>query len=117
MKKLMSLLFLALACQPVFADGGAKAKAGSNPAAAPAGSYVVEKKSAFSGTTNDHNPFWPIGWVKVEESNVSDEAPMIPKSDDFLVSSILLNEPRLAVINGKDSPKARSPRCRSTGRT
>jgi hypothetical protein len=63
----------------------------------------LRTKSVFSASVNDHNPFWPIGWVKTE-SLPSDTAAavIVPHAEDFTVSSILLNEPPMAVINGKE---------------
>jgi hypothetical protein len=66
--------------------------------------YEPKHKSVFVATANDHNPFWPIGWVKTEVpvSTADTTAPVVPHVDDFLVTSILLNEPPMAVINGKE---------------
>jgi hypothetical protein len=65
--------------------------------------YVPKNKSEFTSTTDDHNPFWPIGWVKTEALATSEgAAPYVPHPTDFTVTTIMLNEPPMAVINGKD---------------
>ena len=108
MKKLLPLAILLLACQAGWAGNlkpaaAPKGKAAVNKTDATDSPYVLKKQSYFSGTPNDHNPFWPIGWVKVEDDSAdSSQAPYVPKATDFLVTSILLNEPPLAVINGRD---------------
>jgi hypothetical protein len=112
MKTLISLACL-LAAGPVVRAGDANAAAAK---AAPsvitkqtageadaAGVYVPKTKSFFNGTDNDHNPFWPIGWVKSEEASGDDAAnALVPHAEDFTVTTILLNDPPMAVINGKD---------------
>jgi len=114
MKTLLSLAFLLLACHAVRAgdskaDAGAQAgpvvdiRAGTAKAAAPVvktGASV--RKSVFTASANDHNPFWPIGWVKMESASADGDAPVMPHAADFAVTSILLNEPPMAVINGKE---------------
>lgn len=116
MKKLLSATCLLLACQAVHAGDtkplpAAAAKAGptvqiknGSGSAADTGSksYTLSKKSVFSAPATAHNPFWPIGWVKVESATADSAAPVIPKPGDFSVTSILLNEPPMAVINGRD---------------
>lgn len=130
MKKLLSATFLLIACHAVLA-GDAKPDATGSKAAAPAasaskagpvvdvkpaatvtgtnagtdadtGAYVPKTKSVFTATANDHNPFWPIGWVKSEAISSGDEAPINPHCEDFNVTTIMLNDPPMAVINGKD---------------
>jgi hypothetical protein len=122
MKTLLSLTCLLLACQMARADapkGGASpakngptvelkaasGKAGVSGTAANAtatSNYAPKTKSVFTGPANAHNPFWPIGWVKTEEASGSEAAPYVPHTEDFSVTTIMLNEPPMAVINGKD---------------
>ena len=103
MKKLLTATCVLLACHAVHA-GDASA---TNTAPAvdttsnPQPVYTPKIKSVFTGNVNAHNPFWPIGWVKTAEET-SDTASVTPKSDDFMVTTILLNDPPMAVINGKD---------------
>jgi hypothetical protein len=84
--------------KPAAAKGNAKPDADAKSANA----YATRTKSVFSAPANAHNPFWPIGWVNVESSSSANAvAVVIPHSEDFRVSSILLSEPPMAVINGK----------------
>ena len=104
MKTLLTISCLTLAC--------AIARAGAPNTAAPvvdttataAAAYTPKTKSVFSSAAAQHNPFWPIGWVKTaDESDAAESvAAVIPHTDDFLVSTIMLNDPPMAVINGKD---------------
>jgi hypothetical protein len=68
--------------------------------------YLLKQKSYFTGTSKDHNPFWPIGWSKtaIAGSGYSTGPAVVvaPHAEDFVVTSILLNEPPLCVINGKE---------------
>ena len=107
MKKLLILTALALAGHALYA--GQPAVSGTAAATVVTGAssptegalYSPQNKSVFTGAADDHNPFWPIGWVKIAEVD-SDAAPIVPHIEDFTVTSILLNEPPLAVINGKE---------------
>jgi hypothetical protein len=106
---LLSVTCLLLACHTVRAGDSTSNSAAAN--AAPvveikpdtAAGYTPKTKSVFSASANEHNPFWPIGWVKMENESASDSsAPLIPHAEDFIVTTILLNDPPMAVINGKD---------------
>ena len=71
---------------------------------ADAGTYVLQKKSAFTLASDHRAPFWPIGWVKrAHESHT--EIAHAPKAkideSSFNVTSILVGNPSLAVINGR----------------
>lgn len=119
MKTLISAACLLLACRAVqagdpnaaatvTAKAAATAKAGPTVETKPASaadttSYEPRSKSVFTSTENDHNPFWPIGWVKTEALPAGDTGAVVnPHVEDFTVSTILLNDPPMAVINGKD---------------
>lgn len=109
MKTLLSITCLLLACPAVRAGDSkpgpvvqTKPAAGKAAAVTAAKSYTPKNRSVFTASANDHNPFWPIGWVKMENTTVDSGAPVIPRAEDFSVTTILLNEPPLAVINGKD---------------
>ena len=87
----------------------AKPAPGSPPAAAEKASaevpkYDLKKKSAFTLATDRRAPFWPIGWVK-RASEVRREVTQAPKQkiDEkaFTVTSILVGNPSLAVVNGR----------------
>jgi hypothetical protein len=66
--------------------------------------YQLQHRSSFDLTDNVRPPFWPIGWVK-RAKGVAGQAPTAPKikvdEKAFVVSSILLGNPSLAVINGR----------------
>jgi hypothetical protein len=108
MKKLLSTAFLLLACHAVRAgDAAAKPAAGKpapvvNTTPAAAAIYAPKTRSTFTASAEQHNPFWPIGWVKMSNESADTSAPVAPHADDFTVTTILLNEPPMAVINGKD---------------
>jgi len=130
MKTLLTLTFLLLACQAVVvradapnasnaskADAAAAKKgptvevklasgkaatSGTTASGSAASEYAPKSKSVFTGSANEHNPFWPIGWIKTENYSTSDTAPYVPRAEDFSVTTIMLNEPPMAVINGKD---------------
>jgi hypothetical protein len=104
MKTLLSFTCLLIACPMVRAGDLA-----ANTAAAPvvetkpaAAVFTPKTKSVFTAASSDHNPFWPIGWIKTADESADSSAPTVPHAEDFLVSTILLNDPPMAVINGKD---------------
>jgi len=110
MKKLLIVASILLACQAARAGSPnpanpapsrAKVSAKGTTGVAAATPIAQPRQSVFAGTQVDHNPFWPIGWVKMD-SGSSDANVAIPHASDFTVTSILLNEPPLAVINGKE---------------
>jgi hypothetical protein len=100
MKTLLKISCLMLACT-IARAGTPTAPVVYTTAATP---YSPKTKSVFSAATVDHNPFWPFGWVKsAEESDINDTAAaVIPHAEDFVVTTIMLNQPAMAVINGKD---------------
>jgi hypothetical protein len=105
MKTLLTISCLTLACAVARAgDPNTTAPVVDTTSAAAATGYTPKTKSVFTATVDQHNPFWPIGWVKTaEESSASDSvAAVIPHAEDFNVTTIMLNEPPMAVINGKD---------------
>ncbi len=73
----------------------------NNPAAKSSGKdYVLAHKSSYTGTPATRSPFWPIGWVP--SAPVPVEAAVVVatvKPEDFVVTSISLDYPPLAVIN------------------
>ena len=69
------------------------------------GPYALQKKSAFTLAADRRAPFWPIGWVKRAHEGpvqITRQAPK-PKLDEnaFAVTSIMLGNPSLAVINAR----------------
>jgi hypothetical protein len=103
MKKLLTATCILLAGHAVHAGDTPAANAAPvvDTTSTQAPVYTPKNKSVFTGAMNAHNPFWPIGWVKTAEET-SDTANVTPKADDFMVTTILLNDPPMAVINGKD---------------
>jgi hypothetical protein len=105
MKKLISAACLLIAWNAAMADPAAptvNTKAAATPAST-ASIYTPRHKSVFAATGGEHNPFWPIGWTKAESLSTGDtEAPVTPQSNDFTVTTIMMNEPPIAVINGQD---------------
>jgi len=65
--------------------------------------YALKNKSAFSLPSETRAPFWPIGWVKpAAPRGEAREKPKVTINEGaFLVSSILMGSPSLAVINGR----------------
>ena len=69
------------------------------------GKYELQKKSTFTLAADRRAPFWPIGWVKSANQapmEITKQAPK-PKLDEnaFAVTSIMLGNPSLAVINSR----------------
>lgn len=89
--------------------------------------YELQNKSSFTATSPEKRaPFWPIGWTKRKVSAAAPQVqtPVEPKVnlDDshFKVTSILLGNPSLAIINGKTYSEGefiRTPRVAATANT
>ncbi len=95
MKTLAATILLVIAALP------ASAQEADKPAAAPA-QYHLKNKSSFAAPEKARAPLLPIGWVKKEVGSV--EVVVTKENfsvDAFRVTSILLGNPALAVINGK----------------
>ena len=69
------------------------------------GKYDLKKKSTFTLAADRRAPFWPIGWVKKAPNQTHTEITQAPKQkiDEkaFSVTSILVGNPSLAVVNGR----------------
>jgi hypothetical protein len=102
MKTLLSATLLLLVCPMVRAGAPAANAPVVDTKATAIAAYSPKSKSVFTGTTNGHNPFWPIGWIKTVDESADSAAPVVPHAEDFVVTTILLNDPPMAVINGKD---------------
>ena len=97
-------LAFSVLCSPALRaeDAGADAKV---PA------YTLKNKSAFAAPTEDQRaPFWPIGWTKRKPMQAATTAAPtrvaeVPKVSldprNFKVTSILVGNPSLAIINGR----------------
>lgn len=116
----MSILRLSLAAIILSATPGAAGEPGAPEAHA---KYQLKNRSTFAAAESERPPFWPIGWVKRAAGVTQAPVAMVPRvaieEKNFVVSSILLGNPALAVINGrsysegefvrmpKDGPKVR----------
>jgi len=79
----------------------------STPTFASSSGFQLKNRSTFTASSDDkdsRDPFWPIGWVKTAANSTAVAAPvtLTLKAENFEVSAILLNNPPLAVINGKE---------------
>jgi hypothetical protein len=77
---------------------------GASAPAADTSGLQIKNKSKFTAAESMHNPFWPIGWTKtapVALAAVAKTGDNISTSG-FTVTSILLGNPAVAVINGRD---------------
>jgi hypothetical protein len=76
-----------------------------DPNAPPLGQYELKAKSSFQLNDETRPPFWPIGWVKrVRNAAQSAAVPEVRQeltAEAFSVTSVLLGNPSLAVINGR----------------
>ena len=88
---------------------GATGSTANEPDAKAAGSGAEkeEKKkddgrqSYFAGGASTRNPFWPVGWSPQEKVAAAPVRIQVgPES--FRLSTIMLGDPPLAVINGRD---------------
>lgn len=78
--------------------------------------YELKRRSEISLNREARSPFWPIGWQRpkdapqqpqrVQEGTLVKQIVVEPpklqlSSDSFIVSSVLLGHPSIAVINGR----------------
>ena len=65
--------------------------------------YVLAHQSSFDAPpASARNPFWPIGWVPTAAVPTAVAAVALNvKAEDFVVTTISVDAPALAVINGK----------------
>lgn len=75
----------------------------SKPAEAPVGPYKVKNRSSFSPAAAVRPPFWPVGWVKRDKAVAAEvAAPRFQLTPEaFSLTSILVGNPSLAVINNR----------------
>ena len=75
------------------------------PASVSGKEYALKNVSSFNAPpTESRNPFWPIGWVPTAPVPVAAQnvAPVVEvRADQFTVTSISVDAPALAVINGQ----------------
>ena len=65
-------------------------------------SFKLKNRSTFAGAQVARDPFWPIGWKKEARGDSQAAGVVEITADEFVVTSILLSPPALAVINGKE---------------
>ncbi len=89
------------------------------PAPKSTGTYELKKRSSFTLAEAERPPLWPIGWVKKQAAPAQAVAVVVapqivldPKS--FLLTSILLGSPPLAVINGRSYTEGEYLKARGT---
>ena len=64
--------------------------------------YVLAHPSSFNPPpANARNPFWPIGWVPTAAPVAKAAEVLTVRPEDFAVTTISMDFPALAVINGK----------------
>ncbi len=64
--------------------------------------YQAATKSTLAISETIRNPFWPIGYTpRPKEEAVQEQLLRIPV-EQFRVTSIILDSPSIALINGKD---------------
>jgi len=94
---------------PVFAVVCAAALHAEDAASGNLPAYVLKNKSTFTPVSDEQRaPFWPIGWVKRKLAPVASspvQAVEVPKvvldARSFKLTSILIGNPSLAIINGR----------------
>ena len=77
-----------------------------SPEAPVTGGYLLKKRSSFEVPRRTASPFVPIGWAKPQETSEAAVAAAPParpvlEEKNYNLSSILLGNPALAVINGR----------------
>ena len=103
--KLTNILTLTLLLSSAFANAETAAKAER---------YELKRRSVVSLDKDARAPFWPIGWQRPKDASgqpqqdgggarqIVVEPPKLQlSSDSFTVSSVLLGNPSIAVINGR----------------
>ena len=64
--------------------------------------YVLTHTSSYQAIPNGaRNPFWPIGWVPTAAVPTAVVQQLDVRAEQFVVTSISVDYPPLAVINGK----------------
>lgn len=67
--------------------------------------FTLQHHSTFTADPDLRNPFVPIGWKKrvvVAGQPVEQQPVTSIRAEDFTVSSILVGDPSLAVVNGHE---------------
>jgi len=67
------------------------------------GAYRASTKSSFLAPEKSRNPFWPIGYTaRPKTAGTTEEQLLRIPVEQFKVTTIILDTPSIAVINGKD---------------
>ena len=76
----------------------------ARPEEAVAPAFNLQNRSDFKGQEVKRDPFWPIGWVRpsTEGHSASPSDAVDFKPENFKLTSVLLGDPPLVVINGKE---------------
>ena len=94
------LVALAVLAAPAISHG--QSASALTPAKNSGKEYILAHPSAFNAPpANARNPFWPIGWVPSAAPVQVAAVAVSVKAEDFTVTTISLDAPALAVINGK----------------
>ncbi len=97
MKRAAFVLFLA-----ALTPAGVSAQAPDAPAAPTPREIKITNRSSFDlDGTIKRSPFLPIGYVRFVKEAPREQIPDV-RPEMFVVSAILLGDPPLAIINGKD---------------
>lgn len=72
------------------------------PSSTPSRAYRANTLSSFKKPEKGRNPFWPIGYIPRAKTAGSDEQLLRIPIEQYKVTSIILDTPSIAVINGKD---------------
>ncbi len=89
------------AAQEIAAPKPVGTPAASTEGALPA-LYRAKTKSSFTRPEKGRNPFWPIGFVPRPKSATTDAQLLRIPVEQYKVTSIIVDNPSIAVINGKD---------------
>ncbi len=84
---------------PEGAAAPAEAAAATDATASTPVRYQLKRKSEFNLETRARAPFWPIGWTKQGAPVVATKVNV--DEGMFRVTSILIGNPSMAVINGR----------------
>lgn len=108
---LTSLLILSVAQVQALAQEVAAPKLSSPaPSPTPPVAVVTPSTTAYRATTKStfvppekgRNPFWPIGFTPRAKTAINEEQLLRIPIEQYKVTSIILDSPSIAVINGKD---------------
>lgn len=102
----MSRLPISLSVAAAVMLGGVVNCGAETSSSEPVGIYHLKRKSSFNAPEDARAPFWPIGHVKRSKTpEAPTSQPVVPQykldPEMFSVTSIVLGNPSLAIINGR----------------